>query len=206
MAMHKEDIAWMRCDVEDLWIFDKLILSKKLGYTCGPVGVDVPRPDMYIVRPCVNLMGMGVGAEFLFLEEDTDYLPTGYFWCEIFKGRHLSVDYLDGEQVLCVEGFRSPDSPIYKWDRWERVDDIIPYPSIFKKYPYLNCEFIDGKLIEAHLRVNPDFQNDEQVILPVWEGQDLTPPEEFEYVSDPDHHRVGFFVKRIDRNDHASES
>ena len=58
----QDDQAWLSCDVADLWIFDKLILSRKLDYICGPVDVDVPSPGNYIVRPCVNLAGMSRGA------------------------------------------------------------------------------------------------------------------------------------------------
>ena len=59
--------AWVKCHPDDLWIFDKLILAKKLGYLCGPADVAVPKSDNYIVRPCVNLAGMGIGAELRFL-------------------------------------------------------------------------------------------------------------------------------------------
>jgi len=44
---------------DDLWVYNKLILSRKLGYTCGPSGVPVPKSDFFIVRPCMNFMGMG---------------------------------------------------------------------------------------------------------------------------------------------------
>ena len=33
-----DDDVWELAHEEDLWIFDKLILSKRLGYQCGPVG------------------------------------------------------------------------------------------------------------------------------------------------------------------------
>lgn len=59
-----DDETWLRCHIDDLWIFDKLIVSKKLGYVCGPHGVNVPQNGKYIVRPCVNLMSMGRGAFF----------------------------------------------------------------------------------------------------------------------------------------------
>ena len=97
-----EGIAWKNADPEDLWIFDKLIVARKLGYSCGPAGTDVLSPDHYIVRPCVNIPGMGRGASIQWIEQDTDHLKDGHFWCELFKGRHISVDYKDGQQVLAV--------------------------------------------------------------------------------------------------------
>ena len=36
--MIDDDEVWDVAHTEDLWIFDKLILSKKLGYQCGPAG------------------------------------------------------------------------------------------------------------------------------------------------------------------------
>jgi len=121
-----------------LWIFDKLIVARKLGHDCGPVGVDVTKPDTYIVRPCVNIPGMGKGAYFIHIENDTSHLPPGYFWCERFTGRHISVDYKNGQQVLAVEGFRESDQPLWRFSGWRKVDDVFPLPSIFyslsKKY------------------------------------------------------------------------
>ena len=55
---------------DHIWILDKLILSRKLKYNCGPVGLDVPR-GWYIVRPCVNMLGLGLGAQKVWLEKET---------------------------------------------------------------------------------------------------------------------------------------
>lgn len=195
--MFSDEEVWVACDVEDLWIFDKLILAKKLGYVAGPTGVNVPRPGKYIVRPITNLMGMGQGAEVVTLEKNTDFLPIGYFWCEMFSGQHLSVDYNHGKQVLCVEGVRDSDAPLYKWKQWQRVEIKVPYPSVLGKvFPFVNCEFIDGKLIEVHLRFNPDWKYGADIIFPVWEGEDETPPEGMKFVPDPDYKRKGFFCNK----------
>ena len=117
-----DDDIWKLTHEEDLWIFDKLILSRKLGYQCGPVAMHVPKSGNYIVRPCVNMVGMSKGAYIDYIEEntDTDYLPAGFFWCEIFEGRHLSVDYDFGIQGLTTEGFRNTDDPLWKFNRWVR--------------------------------------------------------------------------------------
>ena len=89
--MDEQDV-WNTVDPKHLWALDKLILSKHFGYVCGPVGVDVPKPGWYIVRPCVNAIGLGLGAQKLWIDKSTDDLPGGHFWCEWFEGRHLSVD------------------------------------------------------------------------------------------------------------------
>ena len=99
----EDDDAWMECNDDDLWVFDKCILSRKLKYNCGPVDVDVPESNFYVVRPCVNLAGMGRGAQIRYLEKETTHLPPGHFWCEIFEGRHISVDFkLNNKGIMVV--------------------------------------------------------------------------------------------------------
>ena len=195
-----EGIAWRNADVEDLWIFDKLIVARKLGYVCGPAGVDVPYPAQYIVRPCVNIPGKGRGAHFTHIDQDTGYLPSGTFWCERFEGRHISVDYLNGEQVLAVEGFReNKNDELWRFSAWEKIPDVVPLPSIFysltKKYKYINVEYIDGNPIEIHLRHNPDFAHGNTIAYPVWKDRewDYDIPN-LRYIESPDYKRLGFYI------------
>lgn len=197
--MHPEEQVWQDIDPNDMWVLDKLILSRKLGYSCGPTGTPVPYPGHYIVRPCINPCGLGIGAQILFIDHSTDDLPPGHFWCEIFKGRHLSVDYHKGLQVLCVEGFK-PEDTLTRWDRWVRVTDYVTRPTlllpIMKKYEWVNCEFIGGNLIEVHLRQNVDFPEGRQEYIPVWDGMNEMPPKGYEYIEDPElHGRIGAWVK-----------
>lgn len=192
-----EEDAWATLAPEDIWVYDKLILSRKLGYNCGPVGLDVPTPGWYIVRPIMNLMGLGYGAEKVWIDNVTDDLPIGYFWCEWFNGRHFSIDYFKQKPILSVEGFKDPDELMY-WDAWRKVENTIPFPSILEHIPYdyINCEFIDGKLIECQLRQNPDFQFNNEEFIPVWEEENIDPPEGWKYIEYPDlHGRIGAFIK-----------
>jgi len=197
----KEDTAWTNTDIEDLWIYDKLILSKKMGYVCGPTGVDVPEDGFYIVRPVTNIVGLGIGAyeQYLTVEGWTDHLQPGTFWSEIFEGDHLSIDYEWGEPILNIQGFRYPESFV-RWKKWIKVEQTVELPDILKpiakKYQFMNCEYIGGKLIEVHLRKNPDFDFDNVEFIPVWEGQDTTPPEGYRYVECPEYNqRIGAFVR-----------
>lgn len=196
--------AWVTCHSDDLWIFDKLILAKKLGYLCGPAEVAVPKSNNYIVRPCVNLAGMGIGAEIRFLEKGKWDLKPGYFWCELFEGRHLSVDYaIDNsarivQQGITTEGFRNKANPLWKFDKWIRVNDKFKIHFMLTKlkgsYEHINCEFVGGKLIEMHLRPNPDMGEFNEII-PVWEGELSIPPKGYTYVEDKDYNRLGFFKR-----------
>ncbi len=197
----QEDTAWTNTDIEDLWIYDKLILSKKMGYVCGPTGVDVPEDGFYIVRPVTNIVGLGIGAyeQYLTVEGWTDHLQPGTFWSEIFEGDHLSIDYEWGEPILNIQGFRYPESFV-RWKKWIKVEQTVELPDILKpiakKYQFMNCEYIGGKLIEVHLRKNPDFDFDNVEFIPVWEGQDTTPPEGYRYVECPEYNqRIGAFVR-----------
>lgn len=199
MREHAEDTVWQTIDPDDIWVLDKLILSRKLGYTCGPVGLNVPKPGYYIVRPCVNMLGLGLGAQRVYIEESTVNLPVGHFWCEWFMGRHLSIDYHWGKQTLAVEGFKDYDTFTH-WKLWQRVHDVILLPNILAElatqHEYINCEYIDGKLIEVHLRRNEDFNANINTFIPVWEGQSTIPPMGYSYREYPDvHGRIGAFIK-----------
>jgi len=200
----EDDETWFETNLDDLWIYDKLILSRKLGYNCGPVDSWVPKPDWYIVRPISNFAGMGRDAIKEFIHRETTYLPAGHFWCEMFEGRHLSVDYIDKEQILAAEGFKDKDEPLWKWESWKKVDDQVPYPQILNtlknNYRYINCEFIGDKLIEVHLRLNNDMEEYDEII-PMWESDRydtkrlLLEAEGWIYKDDKDYKRLGFWKK-----------
>ena len=206
--MTEQDV-WKELDPDHLWVLDKLILSRKLGYVCGPTGTDVPAPGKYIVRPCVNAFGLGLGASVEYIEKSTDHLTPGHFWCEFFEGRHFSVDYKWGLIKLIVEGFKKDDTFV-KWDKWAKVDDfsalerILSFPKVldeFISWPIVNIEFIGSKIIEVHFRENPDFAYDNSEFIPVWEEPSLSEhleqqQKEYQYVECPDvHGRIGAFIK-----------
>ena len=219
MYCHTVAEEWNRIEPRHLWIYNKLILSQRLGYTCGPAGLEVPRPGFFIVRPVMNLMGMGRHARIEYLERDTEHLHPGEFWCEIFEGDHISVDYeyfrpTSGyypkwheehsvdfhvrRQRLAVKGHKHSED-LYKFTRWEKVDVEIPYPKILTtiglyRYGWINCEFIGGKLIEVHFRRNPDFRYNNTQAIPVWDGEEIHPPDGFEYIEERDHTRKGFYI------------
>jgi len=194
---------WNAIHHDDLWIYNKLQLSRVLGYKCGPIGTTVPRPDFYIVRPSINFLGMGRYAEIKWIENSTDHLYPSDFWCEIFKGDHLSVDFYNQESKLVVKGYKDDSDPLYKWKKWEKIDKNVEFPIILTKlkgnYDWINCEFIDGNLIEVHVRQNPDFRYDNQVAIPNWDeniNEDVS--KNAVYIQDLEYNtygRKGIFVK-----------
>jgi len=187
---------WNHIHPSDLWIYNKLFVSRVLGYTCGPAGTTVPKPDFYIVRPSINLLGMGRFARREWIENKTEDLHPSEFWCEIFEGEHLSVDFRHQKADLVVLGTRDSHDPYYKWKKWEKIDRDVEFPSILKdlkgEYEWMNCEFIGNHLIEVHIRRNPNFRYGNTVAIPVW-GEEKV--ENMTFIKDGEYHRRGFYIE-----------
>ena len=91
------------------------------------------------------------------------------------------------------------ENPIYKWDKWEKIDKKVEFPDILrnlkKKYEWINCEFIGGHLIEVQFRRNPNFRYDNTVAIPVWNEDMSEFYEDYRYIEDIGCNRRGFWVK-----------
>jgi len=169
------------------WVMYKPLLSEALHYRSGPAGMPVPEPGKYIVRPAVNLYGMGAGARIMHLETGFE-VPPGYFWQEVFEGRHVSVDYNYGDAVYAVEGIKE-GLRFRKWVPYEDGLFILPdwLSHIIKQYECTNVEFIGGNIIEVHFRGNPDPKAPVEVI---WEDEFIPAFEDCDtWINTP---RVGF--------------
>lgn len=181
--------VWNFMDGADAWLYDKLILSKRLGYYCGPAGVAPEHSGKYIVRPISNYRGMGRGSRIMYIKAGEDVIPDGYFWCEVFTGRHLSFDYNHGVQTLAVEGLKDSDRTD-RFASWKKTDDVFDLPRVLLetavKYTWMNIEVIGDKIIEVHLRCNPDFisHNADEIVV-VWKEN---------FVSSVDGDRLGFLI------------
>lgn len=187
---------WNHIHSEDLWVYNKLFLSRSLGYKCGPSGTTVPQPDFYIVRPSFNLLGMGRFARKEWIEHTTENFHPAEFWCEIFQGQHLSVDFYQKKSELVVLGTRNNHDPYYKWKKWEKIDKEVKFPSILNNlkgnYEWINCEFIDNNLIEVHFRRNPDFRFNNSIAIPMWNDENY---KNMTFIKDYDYLRKGFYIQ-----------
>ena len=190
---------WKNIHTNDLWIYNKLFLGRVLGYNCGPIGTPVPKPDLYIVRPSFNLLGMGRFSRIEWIENYTDHFHPAEFWCEIFEGEHLSVDFHHQKAELVVLGERDTNDPLYKWKKWTKIDKKVEFPSILNdlvgNYEWINCEFINGNLIEVHFRRNPDFRYENSIAIPIWDDTFKEDYEDYRFIEDSEFNRRGFFIK-----------
>ena len=210
--------AWSKYPRYTSW-YNKLWLSERLGYKCGPAGVPVPVKGTYIVRPIYNLLGMGLGAKYMFLSPvyEENQIPAGHFWCEKFEGFHYTIDYEwahlgEGQwgwkQLHCWRGQNGPQ--LWRFTKWEKCDYPLELPWFFNKLGwswdmrYINIESIGDKIIEAHLRPNPDHQEDYDTLIPIWKGDDTKQYIDDGYVFIEDFEdaegqlplpRLGFYVK-----------
>ena len=187
---------WEFADVEDLWLFDKLILSRKLEYNCGPAGVLPKQEGRYIVRPCVNYRMMAKGARFMHLNNKNDFIPDGFFWCEIFTGRHLSFDFHYGKQVLAVESIRENED-LSRFVYRKKVTYEFQLPDFLKpistKYEWLNVKVIGDKIIEVHLRYDDGFYgHDYNIIVPIWKEENIDKSKKY-YINACEE-RLGFYL------------
>jgi len=167
--------AWIAYP-EHRWVFNKLALALRLNYIAGPAGIAIPYEGDYIVRPTYNLSGMGVGARRMRLESGDNYsVRPGEFWCEFFEGPHITVDYAwQGNMLVPVFAAQGEvdDVELFRFTKWQRI--VPPQLHIpgwiqeFENVPRINIEFIDGHIIEIHLRPGIDFPGDATEIVPIW--------------------------------------
>ena len=201
--LHDTDVYGLM-DPQDLWVYNKLQIAKMQGLRCGPAGVPVPISGLYVVRPVMNFSGMGAGAEVKRLTAKCiNKVPLGYFWCEILEGDHISIDYVEGRPHTCYKAHRAKDDPLYKFNKWTRLEKAgRSLPSFLKplaeRYSRINVEYIDGKVVEVHLRGSPDPGVKE--FIPVWRSDPIKMDAKFipskdnadGYLQDE---RLGFYVK-----------
>jgi len=181
------------------WVFNKLEVSLRLNYHCGPAGVPVKHTGWYIVRPVYNPYGMGIGAHKKWLDVDWHddmsnhaHIPPGYFWCEWFTGKHYSIDYKRVDNLWiplnACEGIHETDDNLIKFNHWRIINP--PYFNLPDwvhdiDVKELNIEFKDDKITEIHLRSGNDICLVSEVgdeIYPVWEGDDYSDMKHLEFI------------------------
>ena len=164
------------------WVYNKLELSLRLGYTCGPAPMPVPRSGYYCVRPIMNLGGMAAQAKVCYLEKHKILeIPPAHFWCERFEGDQYSVNFEWQDNCLVAvhtsKGYTDMKN-LYRFHSWKKIPNKqFPLPdwiTELQDVARINMEFIGNCIIEIHLRWGEDFPDGAQEIISVW---DDTPQE-----------------------------
>ena len=186
--------AWLQYPKHHLW-FNKLYLAERLGYKCGPASVPVPEEGYYIVRPIYNLRGMGLHTMKLYLRPDKDdTIRPGFFWCELFEGMHFTFDckynWAGPPFWKITRGYHCEKRRVTRGLYWkqqrfeftkftkEPMFGKITLPHFFHELSdvtTINLEMIEDKIIEVHLRPNPDpgDGNDYEEMIPVWRDEEV---------------------------------
>jgi len=192
--------VWPQCPTDWLWVYDKLIVARKQNIQAGPAGIPVPCDGDYVVRPITNIRMMSRGASIQQLtQSNPDAVPDGYFWSEIVKGRHVSVDYHYGQQDLTVEGFRDDARRLDRFSCWAKINEVYSLPEFLtglgQIVPWINVEYIGSTAIEVHLRYNDDFRNHSgDMIYPVWKDNPLLQPLGATWYPSAGGDRLGFWI------------
>ncbi len=138
----------------DKWVFNKLRLSEMLGYKCGPSGTNTD-VGTYIIRPIMNLAGMGTGGIFMHNTPagpgggpSNDHIPgadyPGHFWCEAFGGSHVFTEYVNDLPVRGTESLATGDRRVFN-----EISILPELPLSLRGISrYSLAEFIGGNLIE----------------------------------------------------------
>lgn len=197
--MVKTDLEAILAYPKDAHWYDKLMLSQKLGYVCGTK--TIPASGVWVVRPITNLIGMGRGAVIREFKKGEIIAPE-CFYCEVFIGKHITIDYIRKQgmwyQDATFQGVNSHNN-LVQFIRWTRVQFDYPIPLILASVEaeHINIELIGDKLIEVHLRPNPDpVMYDE--FWPIWSHDQKPPFDNYQRIDDLDDEtemgRLGFFV------------
>ena len=153
---------------EHRWVYDKIAIALSQGLGAAPHGV-MPSQFPVFSKPITNLRGMGVASRALHSASDyAQWLTAGHMWMTRLEGCHVSSDaaVVEGEPRWWrhVTGAPSRDGTFDYWtvhagpDRaieeycgaWIRAH-LAGYTGI------LNVETIDGRIIEAHLRMSDQW-------------------------------------------------
>lgn len=145
------------------FIYNKLFLFQYQNIDCDPMPI-FPNEYPIVIKPIINLMGMGLNA--IKINNDIEFkqhLTNNHFWCKYIDGEHLSWDIIVRNGIIiyfcCFKGYKNKIFGAFNY--WKLVNKKT-LPKIIKKLikdhlkgytGCLNCETINNKIIECHLRI-----------------------------------------------------
>lgn len=184
VAVPASDPAAWSLNPKHRWVYDKLRLYERLGIEAGPAGTEPEGGDL-ILKPVVNLWGMGMGVRRVCDREPRPYLP-GHLWMWAAEPGllHLSIDIAvhDGRPLDWWVTHCAPDPArlgvfkhfrLLRQDQWPEVVPLMPgQPDLesgigaalglvdrcLSGYSgMVNVEVIGETVIEAHLRMTTQW-------------------------------------------------
>jgi hypothetical protein len=160
--------AWIKYP-EYHFIYNKLWVAESQDLECGPMYV-YPNDSCYpvIFKPIINLMGMSKGIKKINNNKEYDEnIRDGFFWEKYLIGEHLCIDVvMKNNEILFTSCLISviDENDIFQY-HYSDPEFVLPehiklwIHNFFKDYTgCINLETINGTIIEAHLRLNGDYQ------------------------------------------------
>ncbi len=155
------------------YLYNKKWVADSQNVGCG-TNRQVPNKFPVIVRPMINLYGMGKGTYYVTNYEQSSKISNKDFWEEILHGNHVSVDVFKNDHgILGTVAFLGIPADLFKFIYWEYLPD---YQLPLKVTQWIsknmksfigvfNLELIGDKIIECHLRMGDlnYFQNEELI-------------------------------------------
>ena len=150
--------VYAQVPVADRWALNKLHLSERLGYVCGPIGVSPPE-GRFCLRPINSIRGLGAGGWF---DVNIDYgagevmpIIPGYFWTEWFTGDHRFTHFIND---VAVQASRNPVAAGVMSTTGNTADgnvsEAVVLPPVLQGLSrYLMVESLDDKIIEVAFRL-----------------------------------------------------
>ena len=140
------------------FVYNKRWLAKSQQIECGNKNKK-PSSLPIIVRPIINLHGMGKDAYFT---NDYSNIKDTFFWSKILQGKHISVDiFYNKHGIMQTIAFRGYPGKLFTFRCWEYLPNfklsqnitnwINTYMKGFKGV--FNIEIIGNNIIECHLRM-----------------------------------------------------
>lgn len=139
------------------WVYDKYKMSRYFNADLYVSYCEIPHDKKCVVRPRFNLQGLGRNAK---VGNSRDKVPFGFFAQEFIKGRHLSIDFLNGQIVAYVGRKLKNSFDFYLWRRVPVSTDLLHQVHDIAKIldvPIFNIEMIGIHIIEIHLRPSIQF-------------------------------------------------
>ena len=186
-------------------LFDKQIIAETQLLENGDKN-KMPSKFPVIIRPKINLYGMGKDAYYGYKMEDIRNINQENFWCEVLEGKFYGVDiFLNKNGIQGIIAFEGIRGKLFTFDYWEYMPNYKLSKNIvnwINKYMtglngVFNLEILDGKIIECNMRLGDSnfFQSKEitYCIIDCYLNKDLILPKFI-----PKIYLIPVFVKKGD--------